>query len=220
MLKTYVQAFFYDARQSYLRQSRKRRSHSFVQDFLKLHYIMLDAGVALDATNISGANVSLSSNNTYETVCMLSTAPGRGGAGHIGSDASAVSSTVLWSSSANNGIVVGTGTTAVAPTDFALTTQVADGITSGTLEHFPSSGTNITTAGSTASFTLERLFRNSSSGSITINEVAVYGCWVRSGGSNSIVQAHFCLLRDLVSPGFVVANGEYLRIVYTLSVTA
>jgi len=31
---------------------------------------------------------------------------------------------------------------------------------------------------------------------------------------------HFCIIRDIVSPGFAVLNGEYARIVYTISVTS
>lgn len=219
MLKAYFQTFHYDQDYSYLWQSRRRRSRSFVQNFLKLHYIQLDQGVTLSATNIAGSNVTLSSNNEYYAIKMLCTAPGRGGAGHIGRQSSA-SGGALWSSSTNNGIVVGTGTTAVAPTDYALTTQIADGTSSGQLEHFPCGGTEVTTSGSTASFTLERLFRNSSGGTITINEIGIYACWNENSGFGTSNQAHFCIVRDLVSPGFDILNGNYARIVYTMSVTA
>ena len=221
MLRTYFQCFVYDARQSYLRQTRRRRSRSFVQGFLKLQYPILGNRVAsLSATSVDGFSVEINEtvlNNFFHA--LLSIAPGRGGIGMGGENGTTTASANadLWSSSINNGIVVGTGTTAVAPTDFQLATQITDGTSSGTLEHFPSSGTNFSTSGSTASFDLERLFRNSSSGSITITEVGVYSGWSQSASDD---MNHFCILRDLVSPGFTVANGEYLRIVYTVSVTA
>lgn len=230
MLTSYFQAFFYDENQSYLRRSPKRRSRSFVQAFLKLHYapIFLYVGpssVSISTTNVSGAAVSVENTpsggtGTRYRYAFRATSPGRGGAGLRLSGATAGSSTITLSSATNNGIVVGTGTTAVAPTDYQLATQILDGTTSGTLEHFPCAGTNFTTAGSTASFDMERLFRNSSGGSITVNEVGMYGAYDEFSGFSVSVLAHFCLIRDIVSPGFTINNGEYMRIVYTLSVTA
>ena len=133
-----------------------------------------------------------------------------------GGNATTGAGEVTWSSATNNGIVVGTGTTAVAPTDYQLATQVVDGVSASTLEHFPCGGSALTTSAPTSSFTLERLFRNSSGGSITINEVGVYATANRLGASDL---SHFCIIRDLVSPGFAVANGEYMRIVYTITLT-
>ena len=209
MIKSYFQCFVYDEDYSYLRQSRKHRSRSFVQGFLKYHYNILNAASAsISITEITGVNESVQSFAYVRA--MNCTSPGRGGWSMAFSNAS------TYGSSTTTGIVVGTGTTAVAPTDFALATQILDGTSSGTLEHFPSSGTNFNTSGSTASFDLERLFRNSSGGSITINEAGVY-CVI---DENSSVTGHICLIRDIVSPGFVVNNGEYMRIVYTISVTA
>jgi len=228
MLTAYFQAFFYDKNQSYLRQSPRKRSHSFVQAFLKLHYALLEYGdvsVGISTTNIAGTAVTVNntasgSSTTRDRMSLLSTGPGRGGSSLTIAGATAASTTIVLGSSANNGIVVGTGTTAVAPTDYQLATQVVDGTSSGQLEIFPCGGTNFTTSGLTASFDLERLFRNSSGGSITINEVGVYSAHDAYDGFSLGLLAHFCTIRDIVSPGFAVANGEYMRIVYTLSVTA
>lgn len=214
MVKSYFQAYFYDKDHSYLRQSPRYRSRSFVQGFLKLHYPCFTVGSSLSVTDTGGTGRTVS----QFLVTMQCTAPGRGGAGMSFTNGGAdggTSTDSVWNSSTNTGIVVGTGTTAVAPTDFQLATQIVDGITSGTLEHFPCAGTNFGTAGTTASFDLERLFRNSSSGTITITEVGLY-CAVSGGTSN----LHYCIVRDIVSPGFAVLNGEYMRIIYTISVTA
>ena len=220
MLKSYFQARFYDPRMSYLRTTPRYRSRSFVQGFLKMIYLAVSENDAtLSYTDIHGVGQSQGSSNTGWAQTLDCTAPGRGGAGMIAAVGSATAGVgeTEWSSSTNNGIVVGTGTTAVAPTDYQLATPVIDGVTSGTLEHFPCGGTTVVSAAPTASFTLERLFRNSSGGSITINEVGVYAT---SSESTFGDLDHVCLIRDIVSPGFAVLNGEYMRIIYTISVTA
>ena len=100
----------------------------------------------------------------------------------------------------------------MAPTDFQLATEIDDGTSSGQLEHFPCSGTGLTISAPTGSFVMERLFRNSSGGSIAISEVGIYVI--------GTISFEFCIIRDLVSPAFTINNGEYMRIVYTLSITA
>jgi hypothetical protein len=210
MLKSYFQVFAYDPEMSYLRQSRRRRSRSFVQGFLKLHFRLFEASTSLDITDIDGATATLNIATASYYAILRATAAGRSG----GNAQNFYLPAAAFISS-DQGIVVGTGTTAVTPTDYQLATQILDGTSSGTLEHFPSSGTGLTISNPTGSFTLERIFRNSSSGSITINEVGVY---VASRNTNA--QAAICVIRDLVSPGFTVANGEYMRVIYTLSVTA
>ena len=225
MLTSYFQAFFYDENQSYLRCSPRKRSRSFVQGFLKLHHAILSTNTeTITATDIDGSAQSVNTPSFFSYFhTFLSSAPGRGGHGMAseGGTTSAGTNVRQWSSSTNNGIVVGTGTTAVAPTDYQLATQILDGITSGTLEHFTCAGTNFVSAAPTASFDMERLFRNSSGGSITINEVGLYCAQSREATSTTLAHIHhFCIIRDLVSPGFVVLNGEYMRIVYTISVTA
>lgn len=223
MIKSYFQIFVYDKNNSYLRKSRKRRSRSFVQGFLKLHFLALDVATGITVTDIAGTSQSIGANNSNgiqsATWLFCSTSPGRGGSGLTNEGAGL---TPIFNSATNSGIVLGTGSVAITPTDYSLGTQIVDGITAGTLEHFPCSGTGFTSAGTTASFTLERLFRNSSSGTITINEIGLYGVCVEfsNGGSNIGDINRVCLIRDLVSPGFAVADGEYLRVVYTLSVTA
>lgn len=187
-----------------------------------MHFCVLEDTASINITKIDGTNsaVSFGTSLGRKNVAFCATAPGRGGSGMM-DFGGAATGTELWSSSTNNGIVVGTGTTAVAPTDYQLATQVLDGITSGTLEHFTCAATNFTTAGLTASFDIERLFRNSSGGTITLNEVGIYSAMAQfSAQVNFTAIDHFCIIRDIVSPGFAVLNGEYARIVYTISVTS
>ena len=221
MITPYFQLFAYDPNQSYLRRTSKRRSRSFVQGFLKLHFTLLNGtGTTISITDVDGNNLAVTTGQEMNH-SLLSTSPGRGGFGMLINPGGADSSSIIASSSTNNGIVAGTGTTAVTPTDYQLATLIADGTTASTLEYFTCAGTNFSTVGSTASFDLERLFRNSSGGTITINETGVYSAYSRntSGGQFTHIR-HFCTIRDIVSPGFAVLNGEYLRVVYTLSVTA
>ena len=211
MLRSYFQFLAYDNNQSYLRRCNKRHSRSFVQGFLKLHYAWTTVG-NISVTDVEGAGQTAS--GSAGGLVMHATSPGRG-ASPIAYTPGFDRSDADWLS-VDAGIVVGTGTTAVAPTDYQLATRIADGTSSGKLEYFPCGGTNPTTSGTAGSFTLERLFRNSSSGTITINEVGVYSIERSSGNVGFPV----CMIRDIVSPGFAVLNGEYMRIIYTITVTA
>ena len=203
MVKAYFQMLAYDQDHSLVRKSRKRRSRSFVQGFLKFHFGMLQDGDTLTVTDTAGASRTLS-NNTPD---FRISSPGRGGGGinYLGSS---------YISSTESGIVVGTGTTAVTPQDYQLATLIADGTSAGTLEYFCSAGIGLTVSHPTGSFNIERLWRNSSSGTITVNEVGIYSVMTVSGANYGV-----CILRDLVSPAFSVLNGEYMRIIYTISVT-
>lgn len=219
MLTAYFQLKQYNADRELLRITRKVRSRSFVQGFLKLHFHLSDGnGINISVTDVLGTSKTFGNSGNVHGYNYLCGAPGRGGAGFCAPQGNPSSTTITWSTSANNGIVVGTGTTAVAPTDYQLTTQIVDGITTGTLEHFPCAGTNLTTSSTAGSFNVERLFRNTSGGTITINEIGIYALHANDSSTNQI--NHFCIIRDLVSPGFAVANGEYMRTIYTITVTA
>ena len=204
---------------SYIRQTPRYRSRSFVQGFLKLHFLALENGnTSISITDVDGAGQNVSGASSASPGYLLrATSPGRGGCNFYNGQSNSASSEAA--DSTELGIVIGTGTTAVAPTDFGLATLVADGITSGTMEYFPSSGSGLTISAPTGSFTLERLFRNSSGATITINEVGVFaGMYASTAGIQGM--HGFCVIRDIVSPGFSVLNGEYARVIYTISVTA
>lgn len=72
------------------------------------------------------------------------------------------------------GIVVGTGTSAVTISDYALGTRIAHGNAASQLSYGAMSFTNPTTSGSTRSFTMERTFTNNSGSQITITELGLY----------------------------------------------
>lgn len=218
MIKLYFKVAAYDERMSYLRSTPRKRAHSFVQGFLKSQFRLIEDSTSVSITDIDGGGTSMStsaggSGSTYSAGAFLNcTSTGRDGGLWGGKN----SSDNNWVLGTRQGIVVGTGSTAVTPTDFALATQIADGTSSGQLEHFSCAGTNLTTSSSQGSFDLERLFRNSSGGTITINEVGLYTSFHTASG---VLGNNYCIIRDLVSPGFAVNNGEYMRIIYTISVS-
>lgn len=223
MITPYFQLEAYTDEHGVRRRTRKRRSRSFVQGFLKLHFLLLDSasGTTVTLTDVDGNSKSPGASGADYQVTLSTISPGRGGAGTTYFGRLSTHSTIKGSKANNTGIQVGTGTTAVAPTDYVLATPISDGTSSGQLEYFPSAGGTFGTSGSTASFVLERLFRNSSGASITINEVGVYAtAGYPAAASSPYSLSHVCIIRDVVSPGFALLNGEYARIIYTISVTA
>ncbi len=113
---------------------------------------------------------------------------------------------------ATKGVVVGTGSTAVAISDNKLATQIAHGVGSGQLSHSIYSTTAPQTSGTSRRFLLTRSFANASGGTITVNEVGVY---VSAGDSGY----EFCAIRDLVSPGQAVNDGQTLAVTYEIKIT-
>lgn len=112
------------------------------------------------------------------------------------------------SGTANSGILVGTGSTAVAADDFTLETEIADGTATGELVR-----TDTTTIsyelvlGTSTGYThlMERTFTNSSGASITINEVGIVYKW----GASSVLGVH-----DVLATGIVVLDNESVVVRY------
>ena len=114
------------------------------------------------------------------------------------------------------GIIVGTGTTAVTPTDVALVARVAHGRATGQLEYGGCELINIAFVAPNGEFTIRRYFTNASGGSITINEIGIYSVGT---DFDTYYAWPFCVARDIVSPGIAVANTELLRVTYVPQIT-
>jgi hypothetical protein len=113
--------------------------------------------------------------------------------------------------SSQYGIVVGSNSTAVTSTNYALGTIIGSNTT---LEYGPHLCDRATSeiSGGIVTFNMSRIFRNvHATNSYTINEIGFY--------NHSGDQIH-CLIRDVVSPGQVVAPGEYIKVTYTVQITA
>jgi len=108
------------------------------------------------------------------------------------------------------GIRVGTGTNAVAITDYALQTAIAEGSGAGQLRHSAMTFQSPITSGSSRQFSVIRNFTNSSGASITVQEVGLYS----QGGAAGWA---FCIERTLYT--FTINNGATATVTYTLGVT-
>lgn len=176
-------------RKGKLRYKRKRRSKSFVEAFLSIIKAQMDQDVSVDdVTNVAGTDRNVER-----------------GASNLDTRAAITVDT--------NGIVVGTGSTAVAVTDYALVTKIDDGSGSGQLLYQAVViSTSMTISDPDISFTIRRDFLNSSGDSITVNEVGIYLTGYSAVGGDE----PFMAVRDLISGGQAVADGENLRVTYTI----
>lgn len=119
--------------------------------------------------------------------------------------------TMLVSAGVGNGsygIVVGTGTAAISLDAYKLDTIIAHGIGSGQLYHQAVQPTqpNKPTSSMYRSVFI-RDFTNLSGGSITVNEVGIYGTWSAY---------YFLVARDLISPSITILNKATMSITYRM----
>lgn len=112
------------------------------------------------------------------------------------------------------GICIGTDNTAESVDDYVMGTLINDGSGAGEME-YQSSGFIRNWDGGSTKFTrsVYREFQNSSGGSITVEEVGIY--W-ESALSTSYI---FLMLRDLISGGQAVGDGESLLVQYDFELT-
>ena len=70
-------------------------------------------------------------------------------------------------------------------------------------------------------FSMRRYFTNRCGSALTVNEVGLFavGCAYLNSSDTIMTVAPFCIARDLVSPGVVVANTEILRATYVPQIT-
>lgn len=113
------------------------------------------------------------------------------------------------------GIVVGTGSTAVDITDYALETQVVDGSAAGQMVYNAMVlDAAVTVADPNCTFELYRNFNNNSGGSITIRETGIYV--LTKYTTNQI--GYFCIVHDIPTQ-VAVSDGGGCYVLYTLKIT-
>ena len=187
---------------------KKTQAKSFVKAFQYNLYTSLSA-LSSSTTDIYNATQALQY-NSY-SICFLS-----GGGGNTLNTVYSAFSGSSWMKNNNVGIVVGSGNTGVTSTDYKLGTPITYGITSGLLESNSHTFTPVVISAPSASFTVNRIFRNSSGGNVTINEIGLYGFM----NSSSRDFAEFCIVRDVLGVPVTMANGDYLKVTYTFQITA
>jgi len=185
--------------------SPKYQSYSFVENFIKLLYKRYGGtgvlGIAIDGTQraIVGSYNGLIKRGGDDNGIVFD------------------SRHAEWPVE-TRGIIVGTGTQAVALTDYSLQTPIDSGSESGELLYLPCSINNFETTSSagTSSFEIIRLFRNESNSTVTINEMGIYMelYWASSASYYDSAM----IIRDIVSPGQTVDDGEYLKATYTIQI--
>ena len=195
-IRLYSRITIRDAQGHVVKRSRWALSHSYLKQFvqiLRAHMRVSDESSVLDTGNTS-RTLEASIPGAY--VLAISTAAG------VSTD----------------GLVVGTGSTAVTISDYALGTQIAHGVGSGQMEYGTGSIGSAVVSGSTASFTVSRTFTNSSGASITINEVGIYVIATDSAA----VSRYFCIVRDVSATGLpaTVLNTQTFTVEFKISVTA
>jgi len=164
---------------------RRRTAHSFLKAYVTFLYVKFGRATAQSTNDTANVSRSIAHDEKMTTT------------------AAAAGSTV--------GLVVGTGTTAVAFTDVALVTQIAHGSSASQLQYGASVVNNPSSDGTSTSMIMTRDFSNASGGSITVREIGIYS-QISSG--NRI----FCTVRDLAT--IVLADGDVLTLNYIFKTTA
>ena len=108
------------------------------------------------------------------------------------------------------GILVGTGATAPAITDYKMEILIAHGTGAGQLQYGAVTFGAVSADATTSQFTITRNFANGSGGSITVNEA---GLAVKAYGYSTL--HYFLTIRDATG-GIAVPNGSTLTINYRL----
>ena len=116
---------------------------------------------------------------------------------------------------ATEGIVIGTGSTAVDITDSKLVAQIAEGTSSGQMTHqvqtYPA---NITISDPDATFAINRNFTNNSGGQITVAEIGIYARLTHTVNT----EGDFCIVRD-VPASVDVPNGGGCNVAYSFKIS-
>lgn len=163
---------------------RRRLARSYLQAFSRLLLVqMQQSGVSIpDTSNTPGTRSVNNSNFACNAAANTDT----------------------------NGIVVGTGSTGVATTDYALQTKVAHGSSAGQLQYMVQQFSGPFQTASVNYFNLIRSFGNASGGTIGINEIGLYAA-LGVGGFG-------CMIRDVLGSTVNVANTQTLTVTYQISV--
>ena len=208
----------YDARHRLKRPPRNEESRSFVKAFLQLYYTITTnlTQSIIDITNTSRTVSSAALGNCDITHPGLDAKDSFAAAAGIGTLGPGDWPYAIFSD--EKGIIVGTSSTAIAVADDNLVAPIAHGTSAGEFIYYGCCGLNYTTGASSASFDIERIFRNSSGGSIVVAEIGIYAATGMSSETATSARA-FCILRDVISPTVTVNNGEYLKVKYTITVS-
>lgn len=163
----------------------RRKSRSFIKQWNQVVYIHM-AGVALDIVDTGGTTQSITRHNLS---FKMNAGPG----------------------TLTQGIVVGTGDTAVTINDYQLAAIIAEGAGDGQLNYAGCSVATSVVSAPTCGFLVSRSAVNNHVDTITVKESGIY-----MGAGGYFVMA----VRDVFITPQDVPNGGSITINYTLRVSA
>jgi len=115
------------------------------------------------------------------------------------------------------GMVVGTGVTPVALTDYKLDVPIAQGVGAGQMRYSGASyQVGKISSGANRSFKLIRWFTNDSPGAITVNEVG----FIARPYNHLLGQFNILICRDVLAVPVVVGVGELITVEMSFQITA
>ena len=109
------------------------------------------------------------------------------------------------------GLVIGTGNTAVAIDDYAMEAQIMEGAGAGQMNYQACTIAESVVSAPNCGFIVSRAFVNNSGADITVRESGLY---------MNCAAARCCGVRDVFETPQAVPNGGSLSVNYTLRVTA
>ena len=202
-----------------LLERREQQSKSWTIAFIQMLYVA-HAQTTHSMDDITGtARVVTGSSGNHKGPLKIGSPPGKSGTICLCGGGG-----FAWDNSQQGkdiGIVVGTGATAVTPTDNVLDTRIDHGEGGGQLQHGGTELYGLTIADPNGQFTARRYFTNVSGGAITVNEAGLHSIGVISEAASGekVCAFPFLIARDVVAPGVSVLNNEILRVTYVPQIT-
>jgi hypothetical protein len=182
------------------RTTGEMRSHSFVLQFMQ----WLEAQIAGPFHGYSDDVVMRDTSNTLRT--MSTTDWNNWGTSHCAPGAIEAAS-----NDDSCGIVVGTGTTAPANSDYKIETKIAQGSAATQLQHGATACSAGNINGANVDMVISRMFINGSGGTITLKEIGLY---LKNALQTTWV---FLLIHDAVNQ--TINNGEVALVSYDIRTT-
>jgi len=189
-LKVYYQIFIHDKNGKLVRKTRKRRSRSFVIQFLEIMYSMFIETTTFTVTNLAGT----------EDIWLGSSTP----------------RALAIAGETEAGILVGSGITPPTNNDFILANQIAHGSGSGQLQYGSQAFIAPSVVGLNVDIICTRPFANGSGAIITVREI---GFAVGEGTSAPTTTTGRLIIRDVLPTEKNVSPLETLTVQYTFRTT-
>jgi hypothetical protein len=186
------------------------RSKSFLQNFAKVFTKMLESVASAYGNYVSATVVDTTGASSAANTEWYAGSANDGGGTPMGMSAP--------DNDDSYGVVVGSSSTPVSPTDYALATKIAHGTGAGQLDYGPA--TVASSYGTTSSYAeIARTFLNASGSDVTVREVGIIArsYWKTYGGVANNVK--YLIARDILPSPVKVPNLGTLTVRYRVSLS-